>query len=88
MISFNKHILECLDITDEWLIDKPGTDPDMCSQLKELKADKPLGDFQVKHNAKNKKAKRIAQSRANYRWKNVESKYTMQARNHNKYKRP
>ena len=88
MISFNEHILECLDITDEWLIDKPGTDPDMCNQLKELKADKPPGSYKMKSDAIQKKRKQTAQFKYGRVSRHVESKSKLQARNQNKYKKP
>lgn len=88
MISFNEHILECLDITDEWLIDKPGTNPEMHNRLKVFKASKPLGDFQMKSDARQKRRKQLAQFKYGRAGRYVESKSQMQARNQNKYKRP
>ena len=87
MISFNEHILECLDITDKWRIDKPGTDPEMCDRLKKFKDSKPLGSYKMRSDARNKKRKQIAQFRRDYAGRYVESKSQMQARNQNKYKR-
>jgi len=87
MISFNQHILECLDITSEWLIDKPGTDPDMYNRLQEFKTNKPLGEYKVKSEAQKKKRQKLGQYRTGNRGLHVESRSKLQARNQNKYKR-
>ena len=83
MISFNDHILECLDITNKWCIDKPGTNLEIHEKMIKFKNDNLLG---IKFNSKSaqKKIKKLDRYKYGSRSRHVESRGKLQARNHNK----
>jgi len=88
MISFQDEILRALGIKDEWVINKPGTDPELYEELNTFKRGNVKGLDGVKWRARMKKKKRLAQFTFDKPHRRVESRSKLQARNQNKYKRP
>jgi len=81
MIDYNAEVLQLLHIDEEWQIDKPGIEPGKDQELLKHYLDGIGGTYKFKLVAHNRRVKRAKQRERNYKYRNVETKASLQGRN-------
>ena len=81
MIDYNDEVLQLLHIDEEWQIDKPGIEPGKDQELLKYYLDGLAGRYKFKLVSHNKRVKKAIQRERCYRYRNVETKASLQGKN-------